>query len=329
MKAIVCSRYGLPEDLMLQEVPTPAPRDDEVLVQVHAASVTFSNMALVSGRPYVARIAGLGLKTPRIRIPGSDIAGTVKAVGRNVTNYEPGDKVYGDLSLCGRGGCAEFVCAPDHTLERMPANVSFEEAAAVPGAALVALQALRDHGRIREGQKVLIAGASGGIGTFAVQIADYFGADVTGGCGTESVDRVHSRGADHVIDYTGDDFRKSGQRYDLILATADYRSIFECRRALTPQGTYVVTGGTMAQVFQVLVLAPLLSTGGKRMGAMLVEPNRDQDLMTDLIEAGEVQPVIDRCYPLSQTAETFRYYGAGHARGYVVITIKEATKKEW
>lgn len=321
MKAIVCTHYGPPGDLTLDEVPTPSPKDDEVLVQVHAASVTFSNLALVSGRPFVARFTGLGLLKPTTRIPGSDIAGRVAAAGRNVTKFEPGDEVYGDLSVCGRGGCAEYVCAPEHALARKPATLSFEEAAAVPEAALVALQALRDHGRIREGQKVVIAGASGGIGTFAVQIAHHFGADVTGVCGTGNMDLVRSLGADHVVDYTRDDFLEGGQQYDLILATAGYRSILEYRRALAPRGTCVVTGGAMAQVFQGLLLGPLLSRGGKTMGSMLVEPNRDLDFMRDLIEAGSVHPVIDRCYPLHRTADAFRYYGEGHARGKVVITV--------
>ena len=193
----------------------------------------------------------------------------------------------------------------------------------VPEAALVALQALRDHGRIRKGQRVVIAGASGGIGTFAVQIAKYYGAEVTGVCGTGNMDLVRSLGADHVIDYTRDDFLKQGQQYDLILATAGYRSIFEYRRALTPRGNYVVTGGAMAQIFQGLLLGPLLSRGGQKMGGMLVEPNRDLDLMRDLIDAGRVKPVIDRCYPLRQTAEALRYDGEGHARGKVVITVEE------
>lgn len=328
MKAIVCSRYGPPGDLSLDEVPAPSPKDDEVLVRVRAASVTFGTLALVTGRPFVARLAGCGLIRPGTRIPGSDIAGRVEAVGANVTTFEPGDEVYGDLSACGRGGYAEYVCAPEDALARKPATLSFEEAAAVPEAALVALQALRDHGRIGEGQKVLIAGASGGIGTFAVQIAHYFGAEVTGVCGTGNTDLVRSLGADHVVDYTREDFLNRGRQYDLILATAGSRSILDYRRALAPRGTCVVTGGAMAQVFQGLLLGPLLSTGEKRMRAMLVEPNKDLDLMSDLIDAGAVRPVIDRCYPLSQTAGALRYYGQGHARGKVVITVEENTKKE-
>ena len=321
MKAIVCTHYGPPEDLKLEEIPKPAPTDDEVLVKVHAASVTFSNLALISGRPFVARLTGLGLIKPATRIPGSDIAGLVEAVGRNAKKFLPGDEVFGDLSVCGRGGLAGYVCAPEHALAKKPANLSFAEAAAVPEASLVALQALRDHGQIKSGQKVLIVGASGGIGTFAIQIAKYFGAEVTGVCSTRNADIVRSLGADHVIDYTKEDFTKTGQQYDLILATAGYRPILDYRRALGPGGIYVATGGAMAQIFEGILLGPFLSIGGKKMGSMLVEPNRDLDLMRELIEAGHVKPVIDRCYPLSQTADAFRYYGEGYARGKVVITV--------
>lgn len=321
MKAVVCNHYGPPGALALEEVPMPVPKNDEVLVNVHAASVTFSSLALVSGRPFIARLAGAGLVKPKNRIPGSDIAGRVEAVGRNVTKFVPGDEVFGDLSGCGRGGFAEYVCAPEHALAKKPGNISFEEAAAVPEAALVALQALRDKGQIRKGQKVLIYGASGGIGSFAVQIARYFGAEVTGVCSAGNADLVRSIGADHIIDYTTEDFTKNGQQYDLILATAGYRSIFDYRRSLGPGGIYVATGGAMAQIFQGILLGPFLSTGGKRMGSMLVEPNRDLDFMREIIEAGRVKPVIDRCYPLHLTAEALQYYGKGHARGKVVITV--------
>jgi NADPH:quinone reductase-like Zn-dependent oxidoreductase len=282
----------------------------------------------MTGKPFVARLTGLGLLKPTIRIPGSDIAGRVEAVGRNVSKFVPGDGVFGDISGYGRGGLAGYVCAPEHALAKKPVHISFAEAAAVPEAALVALQALRDSGQIKSGQKVLIAGASGGIGTFAVQIAKYFGAEVTGVCGPRNVDLVRSLGADHIVDYTKEDFTKNGQQYDLIVATAGYRSIFEYRRALGPRGIYVATGGAMAQIFQGILLGPFLSTGGKKMGSMLVEPNRDLDLMRELIEAGHVKPVIDRSYPLSQTAEAFRYYGEGHARGKVVIMVEEDNTSE-
>jgi NADPH:quinone reductase-like Zn-dependent oxidoreductase len=327
MKAIVCTKYGPPDVLRLEEVEKPIPGDDEVLVEVHAASVTYSSLMLIRGEPFVGRVMGLGLLRPKHKIPGGDLAGRVVAVGANVKQFQPGDEVYGDLSDCGRGAFAEYVAAPENALALKPANISFEEAAAVPEAALVALQALRDHGQIQPGQKVLINGASGGIGTFAVQIAKYFGAEVTGVCSTRNVDLVRSLGADHVIDYTKEDFTESGQGYDLILAAAGYRSIFDYRRALSPKGIYVSTGGAMAQTFQALLLGPLISmTGDKKLGAMLVKPNKDLAFMREIIEAGKVKPVIDSCYPLSQAAEALRYYADGHSRGKVVITVEHNSK---
>jgi len=321
MKAIVCTKYGPPDVLKLEEVEKPTPGADEVLVKVHAASVTYSSLMLIKGEPFVGRLMGLGLLKPKLKIPGADIAGRVVAVGAKVKQFRPGDEVFGDLSNCGRGGFAEYVCAPENALALKPANISFEEAAAVPEAALVALQALRDNGQIKMGQKVLIYGASGGIGTFAVQIAKYFGAEVTGVCSTRNLDLVRSLGADHVIDYTKEDFAQNGQSYDLIVATAGFRSIFDYRRALSPAGIYVSTGGAMGQTFQALLLGPLISmTGGKKLGAMLVKPNKDLAFVKELIETGKVKPVIDRCYPLSDAAEALRYYGNGHARGKVVIT---------
>jgi NADPH:quinone reductase-like Zn-dependent oxidoreductase len=327
MKAIVCTKYGPPDVLRLEEVEKPIPGDDEVLVEVHAASVTYSSLMLIRGEPFVGRVMGLGLLRPKHKIPGGDLAGRVVAVGANVKQFQPGDEVYGDLSDCGRGAFAEYVAAPENALALKPANISFEEAAAVPEAALVALQALRDHGQIQPGQKVLINGASGGIGTFAVQLAKYFGAEVTGVCSTRNVDLVRSLGADHVIDYTKEDFTESGQGYDLILAAAGYRSIFDYRRALSPKGIYVSTGGAMAQTFQALLLGPLISmTGDKKLGAMLVKPNKDLAFMREIIEAGKVKPVIDSCYPLSQAAEALRYYADGHSRGKVVITVEHNSK---
>jgi NADPH:quinone reductase-like Zn-dependent oxidoreductase len=323
MKAIICTKYGPPDVLKLQEVQKPTPGDDEVLVVVHAASVTYSTLMLVRGEPFVARLMGLGLLKPKFQIPGADIAGRVEAIGASVEQFQPGDEVYGDLSNCGRGGFAEYVCAPKNALALKPTNISFAEAAAVPEAALVALQALREKGQIMAGQKVLIYGASGGIGTFAVQIAKYFGAEVTGVCSTRNLELVRSIGADHVIDYTKEDFTQNGQLYDLIVATAGYRSIFDYRRALKPEGIYVSTGGDMAQTFQALLLGPFISmTGSNKMGAMLVKPNKDLDFMKELIEAEKVNPVIDRCFPLNEAAEAMRYYGKGHARGKVVITVE-------
>jgi len=322
MKAIVITKYGPPDVLKLEEVPNPVVTDHDVLVKVHAASLTYSNLFLVSGKPFLLRLI-FGLLKPKLRIPGTDIAGRVEAVGGSVKKFRPGDDVFGDLSNCGRGGFAEYVSAPESELELKPATGSFAEAAAVPEAALVALQALHDKGRISQGQKILIYGASGGIGTFAVQIAKYFGAEVTGVCGATNLDLVRSLGADHVIDYAKEDFSKNGQRYDLILATRGYRSIFDYKRALSPGGIYVMVGGSWAQIFQAQLIGPWISMiGSRKLGGFTVKPNRDLAFMKELIETGKVKPVIDRCFPLAETAEAFRYYGEGHARGKVVITVE-------
>jgi len=324
MKAIVYTKYGPPDVLQLKEVEIPTPKDDEVLIRVHATSVVYSDLAFVRGKPFLVRLMGSGLLKPRHKILGVDVAGRVEAVGRNAEQFHPGDEVFGDLSGYRRGGYAQYVCAPEKALGLKPANCSFEEAAAVPESALVALQGLRDKGQIQPGQKVLVNGASGGIGTFAVQIAKSFGAEVTGVCSTRNLDMVRSIGADHVIDYTQEDFTKTGKRYDLILATAGYRSLFDYKRALSPNGIYVVTGGSMAQIFQPMLLGPWISmTGSKKLVNLIVKPNQeDLAFMKELIEAGKVKPVIDRCYPLSEVAEALRYYGEGHARGKVVITVE-------
>jgi NADPH:quinone reductase-like Zn-dependent oxidoreductase len=328
MKAIVYYKYGSPDVLELREVEKPTPKDDEVLTRVHATSVVYSDLAFVRGKPSLVRLMGSGLIKPRYKILGVDVAGRVEAVGRNVKQFGPGDEVFGDLSECGRGAYAEYVCARENALALKPANCSFEEAAAVPEAAVVALQGLRDKGHIQPGQKVLISGASGGIGTFAVQIAKSFGAEVTGVCSTRNVDMVRSIGADQVIDYTQEDFTRTGRRYDLILATAGYRSLFDYKRALSPEGIYVVTGGSMAQIFQPMLLGPWISmTGSKKMVNLSVRPNRkDLTFMKELLEAGKVVPVIDRRYTLSEVAEALRYYEEGHAQGKVVITVEHNNK---
>jgi len=328
MKAIVCHKYGSPDVLKLEEVQKPTPSDDKVLVKVHAASVNYSDWGLVRGKPFLVRLMVGGLLKPKIKILGKDIAGRIEAVGRNVKQFQPGDEVFGDLSDFGFGAFAEYVSVPENALALKPANMTFEEAAAVPEAAVVALQGLRDKGQIQPGQKVLVNGASGGIGTFAVQIAKSFGAEVTGVCSTRNLDLVHSIGADQVIDYTREDFTRGGQRYDLILATAGYRSIFDYRRALRPKGIYVVTGGSLAQIFQPMLLGPFISmTGRKKMVNLTVRQNqKDLVFMKELLEAGKVVPVIDRRYPLSEVAEALRYYGKGHARGKVVITLEHNNK---
>ena len=325
MKAIVYEEYGPPDVLQFKEVEKPAPKDDEVLVKIHAASVNYIDWQVLRGESFFLRLTTGGLRKPKHKILGDDIAGRVEAVGVNVKQFQPGDEVFGISDF---DAFAEYVCVPENVLAGKPASMTFEEAAAVPEAGITALQGLRDHGQIQPGQKVLINGASGGVGTFAVQIAKSFGAEVTGVCSTRKLDMVRSIGADQVIDYTREDFTKSGQRYDLILATAGDRSIFDYKRALSPDGIYVCAGGSLAQYFQATLLGPLISmTGSKKLGSMLGNPNqKDYVFLIELFEAGKVVPVIDRRYPLSEVPEALRYYGEGHAQGKVVITVEHNSK---
>ncbi|MCH8062497.1 MAG: NAD(P)-dependent alcohol dehydrogenase [Chloroflexi bacterium] len=323
MKAIVYDRYGPPDVLELQEIDKPVVKDDEVLIKVHAASANAGDWHLLRADPFLVR-AMAGLLKPKYTILGADMAGRVDAVGKKVKQFQPGDEVFGDISGSGFGAFAEYVCVPENAaLVLKPASMTFEDAAAVPAAALTALQALRDKGQIQQGQKVLINGASGGVGTFAVQIAKSFGAEVTGVCSTRNLEMVRSIGADHVIDYTKEDFTRNGQLYDLIHAANGYHSISDYRRALSSKGTYVMTGGTMAQMFQAMLLGPWMSvTSSRKMGNMLVKPNReDLAFIKELLEAGKVVPVIDRRYTLSEVPEAIRYLEEGHAQGKVVITV--------
>jgi NADPH:quinone reductase-like Zn-dependent oxidoreductase len=319
MKAIVYHSYGSPDVLKLEEIEKPTPQDDEVLVKIHAASVNAWDWRFLRAKPFLVRLSGSGLLKPKHRILGRDIAGRVEAVGRNVKQFQPGDEVFGWIPP---GGFAEYASVPESTLALKPANISFEEAAAVPMAAVTALQGLRDTGQIQPGQQVLINGATGGVGMFAVQIAKAFGAGVTAVCSTRNVDMLRSIGADQVIDYTQEDFTKNGQRYDLILAANGYHWIADYQRALRPKGTYVVTGGPMTQLFQAILLGPWISmTGRKKMGSLTAKPNqKDLVFMKELLEAGKVVPVIDRRYPLREVAEALRYLEEGHAKGKVVIT---------
>ena len=322
MKAMVYHTYGSPEVLRLAEMPTPTPGDDEVLVKVHAASINSWDWDLLRGTPFLNRLNS-GLLKPKIQILGADIAGRVEAVGRNVTQFQPGDEVFGDISGSGWGGFAEYVCARANAVVSKPVRMTFEQAAAVPQAAVLALQGLRPKEQLQPGQKVLINGAGGGVGTFAVQIAKSFGAKVTGVDSTQKLDMLRSIGADHVIDYTQEDFTKNGQHYDLILDNVATRSIFDYRRVLSPAGIYVMVGGSMAALFQIAFLGPLISmTGRNKMGLLMHKPNPgDLVFMTELFEAGKVEPVIDRCYPLSEVAAALRYFGTGHVRGKVIITV--------
>jgi NADPH:quinone reductase-like Zn-dependent oxidoreductase len=320
MKAIVYTEYGTPDVLQLKEVAQPSPKDDEVLVKVYATALNFSDWGLLRGN---FRLFGFGLLRPKHQILGADIAGRVEAVGKDVKDFRPGDEVYGDLSWSGRGGLAEYVCAPEGMLAHKPTNLSFELAAAVPMAAGVALQALRNRGEIEPGQNVAVSGASGGIGTFAVQIAKAYGANVTAITSTKNLDTARLIGADQVIDYTEEDFTANGHRYDLILAANGYHPLSHYRRVLTPNGKYVMTGGSGIQMMEAMLFGPFVSrTSKQQMGNLLYRPNKE-DLMRlkELIEAGKVTPVISRVFPLSATADAFRYYGAGHISGKIVIAI--------
>jgi len=325
VKAIIRQKYGSPDVLELTEVETPAPKDNEVLVEIHAASANPLDWHYMRGAPFLARL-GEGLRKPRDTRLGVDIAGRVEAVGNNVTQFQPGDEVFG---VCA-GGFAEYASARENKLALKPANISFEEAAAVPVAAITALQGLRDKGKIQPGQKVLVNGASGGVGTFAVQIAKSFGSEVTGVCSTRNLDMVRSIGADHVIDYTQEDFTKNGQRYDLIYDAVGNRSVSAYKRALRPQGTCAIAGfTTLPRLFEHMVLGPLLSmTGNKKVGLMGTAKVNQKDLVfvKELLEARKLIPVIDRRYPLGETAEAIRYLEERHARGKVVITLEQNDK---
>jgi NADPH:quinone reductase-like Zn-dependent oxidoreductase len=321
MKAIVYEKYGSPDVLELREVKKPIPTENELLIKVHAASVNAYDWHFLTADIFLIRLMGGGLLKPKDTRLGADIAGRVEAVGRNVKQFQPGDEVFGMV----RGGFAEYACAPEDAVVLKPVNLSFEQAAAVPMAAVTALQGLRDIGLIRAGQKVLINGASGGVGTFAVQIAKSFGAEVTAVCSRRNLETARSIGADHIIDYTKEDFTENGQQYDLILAANGYHSLSAYKRALTPRGIYVMAGGTMAQIFQAMLLGSWMSkTGGKTMGGVSAKRSqKDLAILKELVEAGKVVPVIDRRYPLSEAAEALRYLGEGHARGKVVIIVED------
>jgi len=327
MKAMVYTKYGSPDVLQLKEVEKPSPKEDELLIKIHAAAITAGDVIVLKGEPFVTRFV-TGLQKPKNTIPGKEMAGRVEAVGGNVTQFQLGDEVYGDLSVAGWGAFAEYVAVPENAVALKPANLTFEQAAAVPESAVVALQGLRDKGKIQPGQKVLINGASGGVGTYAVQIAKSFGAEVTAVCSSRNTDMVRSIGADYVIDYTAEDFTQNGQQYDLILAANGYHPISDYRRALSPEGIYVATGGSMTQSLQATMMGPFISkTGSKTMGGMMVKPNQDDLVfMKELLEAGKVVPVIDRCYPLSEIAEAYHYIGDGHAKGKVVIIVEQNSK---
>jgi NADPH:quinone reductase-like Zn-dependent oxidoreductase len=326
LKAIVRDTYGSPDVLELTDIDKPEPGDDEVLLRVHAASVNPAGWHILRGAPYIARIE-FGLRKPKDRVLGCDVAGHIEAVGKNVTMLQPGEEVFGSPFMHGLGAFAEWVCISEDLLAPKPAALSFEQVAAVPLAALTALQGLRDQGRIEPGHKVLIIGASGGVGTFAVQIAKSFDAEVSGVCSTRNVEMVRALGAEHVIDYTREDFTQSGQKYDLIFQLAGTLSPSECRSALTSNGNLVLSSGEsegrwigpVDRVIKGLVLSGFVS---QKMASFTVKPNReDLQLLKQFIEDGTLTPEIDRTYPLAQVPEAIRYLEEGHARGKVVITL--------
>ena len=319
MKAIVYRKYGGPEVLQVEEIEKPFPKDDEVLIKVYAASVNDWDLGLLQG-DFINRLL-YGLLKPKKKIPGSDIAGRIEAVGKNVTRFKTGDEVYGDLS--GRwGGFAEYTCANEKALALKPAGMSFNEAASIPQAAMLAVQGLIDKGKIHVARKLLINGAGGGVGSFAVQIAKLYGAEVTGVDSTGKLDMLHAMGFDHVIDYTREDFTKNGQCYDLILDVKTNRSVFDYARALCPNGIYVTVGGSMIRLLQALCLGPWISMISKKhIRIVALKPNKDLTYMNGLFEAGKVKPVIHGTYTLNETPEAFRLFGKGDHKGKIVITM--------
>src|SRR3712207_2167322 len=326
MKAIVRDTYGSPDVLELRDIDMPKIADEEVLVRVHAAGVGRDVWHVMTGLPYPIRLAGYGFRAPKNPVIGSDMAGVVEAVGKNVTRFKPGDEVFG----IGKGSYAEYVCAREDKLAPKPANITFEQAAVVAISGSTALQALRDHGKVRPGQKVLVIGASGGVGTYAVQIAKAFGANVTGVCSTTKVEMVRSIGVDHVIDYTREDFAEGDRRYDLILDIGGNSTLSRLRRALAPEGTLVITGGEGGgrwlggtdRQLRAMMLSPFV---GQKLGTFINKENHeDMLILKELIESGKVTPVIDRTYPLSEVPEAIRYLQEGRARGKVVISVRGA-----
>jgi NADPH:quinone reductase-like Zn-dependent oxidoreductase len=324
MKAIVFTQYGPPDGLELKEVPRPTPKDDELLIRVHASSINSWDWEFLNGIPFINRLL-YGLFKPKKtkQVLGADVAGTVEAVGRNVTRFQPGDGVFGDL-WDNWGGFAEYACAHETALEPKPVNTTFEEAAAVPQAGVLALQGLRKAGQPQPGQKVLINGAGGGVGTFAVQLAKFSGAEVTGVDASHKLDVVRSVGADHVIDYAQEDFTKTGERYDLIIDCQNFRSMVDNRRALRPEGVYAMVGGSIPRVYQLWFLSfcASLTRESRKLRLVAEGPNKGLADLKELIEAGKLVPIVDRTYQLSEVPEALRYFGEGRHKGKIVIAMK-------
>ncbi|WP_426250668.1 NAD(P)-dependent alcohol dehydrogenase [Paenibacillus pabuli] len=322
MNAMVYDTYGTSEVLRFEQVAIPVPRENEVLIEVHATSVNSWDWDLLRGKPFINRIGAI--RQPRYRILGADVAGRVIAAGSSAKRFKPGDEVFGDLSGCGWGGFAEYVCARENVLTPKPAAINFVQAAAIPQAAVLALQGLRDTGGLKSGQTVLINGAGGGVGTFAIQYAKLHGAEVTGVDSSEKLDMLHELGADHVLDYTKEDFTARGQQYDLILDVVGNRSVLALKRALKNGGRYVMIGGPMSRILQNLLWAPFISWLEKKKIMLLIhKPNDgDQKVWKELIESGQVSPVIDRQYPFSEAAQALRDIGEGRLKGKAVVSLK-------
>jgi len=324
MKAIVFTKYGPPDGLDLKEVPKPTPKDDELLIRVHASTINSWDWEFLNGKPFINRLMfGLLRPKPAKQILGADIAGTVEAVGKKITRFQPGEEVFGDL-WSNWGGFAEYACAQETALEPKPANATFEKAAAVPQAGVLALQGLRKAAQLQPGQKVLINGAGGGVGTFAVQLAKLSGAEVTGVDALHKLNVVRSVGADHVIDYTQEDFTKTGERYDLIIDCQNFRSMFDIKRALRPGGTYAMVGGSIPRVYQLWFLsfcAPL-TRESRKLRLVAEGPNKGLADLKELLDAGKLVPIIDRTYQLSEVPEAFRYFGEGRHKGKIVIAME-------
>lgn len=331
MRAIVCTKYGLLKSFELKDVERPVPKDNEVLVEVRASSVTYSNTVLLNRKMFPLRLIFGKKIVPSTRIPGSDIAGKVVEIGQQVKQFKPGDEVYGVLPLHVKGGYAEYACAPEKYLASKPVSISFNEAAAMPESAIVALQGLRDYGKIQAGQKVMIYSASGGIGTIALQLAKYYGAEVTGVCSTRNIQMVRSLGADDVIDYTKEEVTKGGRQYDLIFAARYAPSIRGIKRILSSGGTYVSTAGPSPyRLAQEFIIGPrIFKEDGKKIAVIKIEwDQNDLQFIGELIESGEIRPVVDRSYSLEDIAEAFRYYSKGHAQGKVVVTMADGPGEE-
>jgi NADPH:quinone reductase-like Zn-dependent oxidoreductase len=324
MKAIVCTKYGSPDVLQLQEVARPVPQDDELLIKIHAASINARDWRLMRARPFFVRLMPGSLFRPKNKVLGVDFAGQVEAAGNAAGQFKPGDDVFGYMpSASGRGTFAEYVCATENLAAYKPENLTYAQAAAMPLAALTALQGLRDDGAIQPGQKVLIHGASGGVGTFAVQIAKVLGAEVTAVCSTRNLEMARALGAEHVIDYKLEDFTQNGQHYDLILAVNGYRPLADYLRALKPEGCYVVTGGSMAQLFEAASKGKRISKAGKQkiLVTSLRYAPKNLRWIKELLDSGKIVPVIDRCYPLAEAAEALRYFENVHPSGKVVLSM--------